>query len=368
MLDWCVGFTMITYTSKFPLARCFFHAGHDHDSLVGSGFQGAHKGGEIECSGGGTDSGGDCQCFIKPKSSIKSGDVIFLKTHAGEGNYIGIEDVEVHARWSDRGNSQALVIESSEILGSNISTAGAVFLRSIAGKFIGVQIAGEFMAVQGATVEARFHERGALQALAVEKAAGDDGNIFPDDIVCFKVHTGQHIDVEQGSTSVRARFDDCGLWQQMLLQRENPNAIFSGQLVYLKSVYTGRNIDVENTWVSARWQDHGALQKLTIDNLGGRVIYCGDIVFITAHTGKQLDVETSKVQARYQDRGKWQQFVIEKIDSVDGPIFPGDRVFLRAHTGKFLHASKDDFDVVGATWADKGEWQTMIIEVDSTQN
>merc|ERR1712071_477083 len=94
-----------------------------------------------------------------------------------------------------------------------------------------------------------------------------------------------------------------------------------------------------------------------IESYGGRAIFSGDVVFLTAHTGKMLHVEGVDVQALWHDHGDWQKFIIRKDGS--GVILPGDLIFLQAHTGTYLEI---EGDTVQARWPERGLWQGLVIE------
>merc|ERR1712185_139121 len=122
----------------------------------------------------------------------------------------------------------------------------------------------------------------------------------------------------------------------------------------------GMRMDVERTWVAARWPEAGAWQTFTMENYGGRAIHFGDIVFLKAHTGKLLHVQNVSVLAEWNDYGTWQRFTIEsKEDHTYGPVMPGDSIFLRAHTGRYVHV---EGVAVMASWSEKGMWQALAVE------
>lgn len=279
-------------------------------------------------------------CAVLGTVAVQSGDTVFLRTHAGTGNFLDIEGQAVQARWGDRGDWQALVIEKNG--GGDIHSGDTVFLTAHTGARVDVD--GEY-------VRARWSEKGAWQSLVVEKSGG--GKILPNDVVCFKAHTGKHIDI--ADSAAHARWDDCGFWQQMRIVREDAGALMSGQSVRLLA-HTGKNIDVQGNSVQARWKENGLWQTFKIDN-GARRIYSGDTVFLTAHTGKTLDVESTLVQARYDDRGGWQKLIVEK--EAGGPVYPGDTIYLKAHTGLFFDVQGD---AVQARWSERGAWQALTIE------
>jgi len=177
-----------------------------------------------------------------------------------------------------------------------------------------------------------------------------------------KAHTGNYLDVE--SDVVQARWEDCGVWQGLRIEKEIAGSVRSGDFVNLLA-HTGNYVEVESESVAARWNDRGDWQRLKIETFGGRGIFSGDRIFLTAHTGKMLDAEdaVSDVQARWHDfGGGWQTFVIEKIGG--GLIFPGDRIFLKASTGTFVDVEGTS---VRARWTEKGDWQSLIIDEASAR-
>jgi len=144
-------------------------------------------------------------CVALSKEAIVSGQTIFLRTHAGSGKMIDIQDSTVRARWVDHGEWQAVLIQKAG--GGAILSRDTVFLKAVH--------TGAFLDVQDESVQARWNETGTWQSLVVEKQFGD-GALSPTDVVCFKAHTGKHIDVYDGE--LQARWDDCGLWQQMRIE------------------------------------------------------------------------------------------------------------------------------------------------------
>jgi hypothetical protein len=135
---------------------------------------------------------------------LTSGQTIFLKSHAGSGQMLDVEDSLVRARWEEHGAWQAFLIET--LKGGAISSGDVVFLKS--------SYTGSFLDVEGEHVQARWSEAGTWQALTVEKQHG--GPLYPEDIVCFQAHTGKYIDVNGGN--VRARWNECGEWQKMRIE------------------------------------------------------------------------------------------------------------------------------------------------------
>lgn len=137
-------------------------------------------------------------------TAISSGQTIFLKSRAGTGNVLDIEDSSVRARWVDYGAWQAIVVEKAG--GGTISSGDVVFLKS--------SNTGRFVDVEGEQVQARWNERGAWQSLTVEKELG--GALYVGDVVCFQAHTGKYVDANDGQ--VKARWNECGEWQQMRIE------------------------------------------------------------------------------------------------------------------------------------------------------
>merc|ERR1719316_2491033 len=89
------------------------------------------------------------------------------------------------------------------------------------------------------------------------------------------------------------------------------DAITSGDHVYF-TAHTGKQLEVESETVRARWNDFGMWQRFRLERQGGGAIFSGDAVFITAHTGKVIDVEDDVVLAKWNDRGSWRRLIIEK--------------------------------------------------------
>merc|ERR1712036_44893 len=106
--------------------------------------------------------------------------------------------------------------------------------------------------------------------MIIEKRGSTAGSIIsPDDIICFRTHTGKHIDVQDDL--VQARWDDCGDWQAMRIEKEATGALFSGDSLHLIA-HTGNRLEVEGISVGARWSEAGLWQTFIIENDGGRVI------------------------------------------------------------------------------------------------
>lgn len=287
---------------------------------------------------------------------VHSGDVIFLKAFSGSGNAVDIEDQLVQARWADRGDWQAIVIEKKDddVHTHTVLSGDTVYLKTHTGKHIDVE---------GNSVRARWSDMGTWQSFRIEKhglmletpgGGPVDEAINENDIVCLRAHTGKNIDVQDGT--LQARWGECGGWQKFRVEKEHPGAIRSGTAVLLRG-HTGRRIDVEGDMVQCRWNEDGAWQRFVIENHGGRAIYSGDAVYLKAHTGSYMDVESDIARARLQERGHQQRFFIEKKSG--GAIFPGDTVFLQAHTGK--HISVEGLQVT-ARWHDHGLWQSLQIQ------
>merc|ERR1719181_536122 len=122
---------------------------------------------------------------------IQSGDAVFLISHSGTGAMLDAESpsVPVQARYSDKGAWQRFVMEKADTASSELRGGDVVFLTGHTGNQVDVE---------GESVSARWSEKGAWQSLAVEKAGAQGSNdlIYPGDVVCFRAHTGKHIEVE----------------------------------------------------------------------------------------------------------------------------------------------------------------------------
>mmetsp|Transcript_33422 Transcript_33422/g.77624 ORF Transcript_33422/g.77624 Transcript_33422/m.77624 type:complete len:300 (-) Transcript_33422:95-994(-) len=143
-------------------------------------------------------------------------------------------------------------------------------------------------------------------------------------------------------------------------------AIRPGDTVYLRA-HTGRHLEVEAERVRARWDDHGDWQALVmeksplvIEDTDDSVFQSGDMVFLKAHTGHFVDIDGEDVRARWADQNhgmKWQGLVIVKHGS--GAIVPGDTVFLQSDSGSYIDVQGDE---VRARWPDEGDWQALVLE------
>lgn len=247
-------------------------------------------------------------------------------------------EAAVQARWLSRGEFQAMALETKRT-GGTVYSGDIVMLKSLKTQ--------RYLDVEGPTAKARYTTTGLWQELVVTKAAGGEGPINPNDALCFQsVHTQRYLDVQTGrgeTTAVQARESTCGFAQKMVIEREDANALFAGDSVYLLSS-AGMHVDVEasDVPVQARWQDQGSWQHLKIENFGGRAIWSGDTIFLTSmHTSTMLDVENGAVRARWSHWGGWRQsLVIRK--SGGGIIFPGDSIYLIAKSsGKALRVENE---------------------------
>merc|ERR1712196_203118 len=80
--------------------------------------------------------------------------------------------------------------------------------------------------------------------MIIEKRFGS-GAILPDDVVCFRSqNTGKHLDVE--NDVVHARWNDCGDWQAMKIEREVTDALFSGDFIHLLA-HTGKRVEIDGS-------------------------------------------------------------------------------------------------------------------------
>merc|ERR1712216_679323 len=160
---------------------------------------------------------------------------------------------------------------------------------------------------------------------------------------------------------VQARWNACGDWETMMIQKDISGAIFSGESIHLVSENTHNLVDTQEDKVQCRWAERGLWQSFRIENYGGRAISSGDAVFLQAWTGQMLDVSGVDVSARWNDYGEWQRMIIEKAGNEDqagkGEIFPGDVIFLRAHTGNYLDVGAGTS--VQARWPERGVWQSF---------
>merc|ERR1711988_1458426 len=158
--------------------------------------------------------------------------------------------------------------ESSEA--SIISSGDAVYIKGFAGNYFDVE---------EELVQARYPDRGAWQKFTIEKGeasssqAADQkmsgiqsGPISNGDTVYLLAHTSKYVDVEEGGTSVRARWQDRGGGQKFVVEKASDSSpeIRNGDEIFLKA-NTGNHIDIEGGEVQARWDDHGEFQKLVIE-------------------------------------------------------------------------------------------------------
>jgi len=226
-----------------------------------------------------------------------------------------------------------------------IESGDTLFLKSRSGS-------GHHIEVEGIDVRARWQERGGWQALVVEKTGG--GPIHAGDSVFLKTHSGTFIDVE--GVAVQARWREQETWQGFVVEKTGGGAIHPGDNVCLLS-HTGHHIDVEGDSVQARWNDCGALQQLMVQKEVPSALSGGATVFLKTHVGTYIDVESQAAQARWPERELWQELVVE-ID-VGNSIFTGDSIFLKAHTGLHMDVEGDN---VQARWHDHGKLQALTIE------
>lgn len=228
-----------------------------------------------------------------------------------------------------------------------IQSGDSIFLKTRSGN-------GKHLDIEGSTVQARWESRGNWQQLLIEKDGG--GSIQAGDTVFLKAHTGAHIDVT--GVDVQARWNEKGAWQALRIQKTSGSGpILHDDLVCFMSSNTGTHLDVENILVQARWDDCGAWQSMRLEKEVTDGIFSGDSIHIQAHTGNRIEVEGSIVGARWGERGLWQTLSIENLGG--RVLFSGDVVFLKAHTGKMLDVQGAD---VKARWDDRGSLQQFILE------
>lgn len=273
---------------------------------------------------------------------INSGDTVFLRTRSGTGNYIDVEGSSVQARWKSRGHWQGITIETKN--GGTIKHGDTIYLKSHTGAHFDVT---------GESVQARWADMGQWQSVVLERKLGN-GVVQQGDLVCMRAHTGNHLDVVDNL--VRARYNECGEWQTMRLQKEATDGIVSGDSIYLEA-HTGKLLDVEGNRVQARWNNLGEWETFVIENKIGNAVLIGDTIFLKAHTGMVLDVQGSSVQANWNDYGTWQELVIEAKDGTSA-VAPGDSIYLRAHTGRMLDVQGS---YVQANWNDMGALQALTM-------
>jgi len=86
----------------------------------------------------------------------------------------------------------------------------------------------------------------------------------------------------------------------------------------------------------------------------------GDAIFLKSFSGSGnvVDVDGQLVRARWADRGNWQSIIIENGRG-EGSVQSGDMVYLKTHTGAHIDV---EFDAVKARWTDMGTWQGLRIE------
>jgi len=91
-----------------------------------------------------------------------------------------------------------------------------------------------------------------------------------------------------------------------------------------------------------------------------RPVSSGDEVFLRGKAGKFIHVNGNEVQAGFAEKGWWQTLIIETL--VGGKIFHGDIIFLKSkNTGKYIDMESQDKEME-AKFADKGPWQSFIIQ------
>lgn len=289
---------------------------------------------------------------------VNPGDVIFLWGH--EGFSIDVGDQNIQARWSLRGNWQAITIEKA---GSGpISSGDSVFLRTCFGSYIGVD-------GLSATLTPG---RTAANAFTIIKEAA--GLVFSGDAVFFQVMlTGKLLDVE--NQQVQARWTDLGLFQAFVIEREDPGASKVGDKVVFLAPSTGKRLGLHGSDILARWDYMTPARALFLandENLGpwmhaftieggdGRALYSGDSVALRAYTGNLVDAgqDGSQLQARWPKPGGWQTFILQRKLGA-GPVRPGDAVFLQAYNGNRVAVSGPE---VHALASNKDEEGLLIIE------
>merc|ERR1712232_1531761 len=169
--------------------------------------------------------------------------------------------------------------------------------------------------------------------MKIEKKVGS-GAIAPNDVVCLlSMNTGKQIEVEA------------------------VDALFSGNSIHLLA-HTGNRIEAE-PWgglVRARWSEPGLWQTFTIESYAGRAIYSGDMVWLKSHNGALVHVQGTAVMANWGEYGDEQRFIIQKT-SGSGAIKPDDLICLRAYNGRFVDVEGTEVQV---RWLEPATWKHML--------
>jgi co-chaperonin GroES (HSP10) len=137
---------------------------------------------------------------------VHSGDTIWLKAHTG--NYVTVQDDEVHAKWQNRLSWEAFVIEKQPSEEIEIQSGDAIYLRAHSGKRV---------AAEGTVVHAKWANQGTWERFIIEKV-GSHGPIYPDDTVYLRAHTGKRLTVQ--GTTLHAEWDHQGSWQRFTLETD----------------------------------------------------------------------------------------------------------------------------------------------------
>jgi len=137
------------------------------------------------------------------QEAIRPGDTVLFKAHTG--NRVTVDGGTVHAKWSDTGSWQRLVIEREGT--DPVHSGDAVYLRAHTGKLI---------TVQGTQVHAKWGNKGSWEALVIEKAGGG-GEICRGDSIYLRAHTGGIIAVQ--GTEVHAKWRNRGSWERFTIER-----------------------------------------------------------------------------------------------------------------------------------------------------
>merc|ERR1711981_189464 len=102
----------------------------------------------------------------------------------------------------------------------------------------------------------------------------------------------------------------------------------------------------------------GDWQQMVIEAEAADALFSGDAIHLLAHTGNRMEVQGTSVGARWSEAGAWQTFRVER-KAGDGPLMPNDTIFLQAHAGRYVEV---DGVAVKASWFEKGAWQALTVE------
>jgi len=140
------------------------------------------------------------------------------------------------------------------------------------------------------------------------------GAIYTGQTVFLKAYTGRNLDCD--GPMVYASRTGKASWQSWTFEKLESGPVSPGDVIFLRG-YSGRRIDVDGDKVYNRFTYYHPKQSLIVEKhnaavTGREVIKEGDLVFFkSVYTGRYINVMRKNVEARWEDRKLWQTFIVE---------------------------------------------------------